>query len=284
MIIRYANDALLQTNNQLKSLSVEDANILGYHRDAIKLISQAIAELKIKVVTGKFTTTEEEIRFFKEIKPKFFSKLIYHAELYNMELKKPVGNPAIIRKYLNKKLDMISYFFKDNLEFYQYYRAGLTDMDEKIFVRGNEDIRLRIDVSYFEGDPSFSTSHDHVLSRILANELLSDYLHLQLEKLDRWYVPAPTSASDKDPFTMKWTDAKAALIELIYALHCNQSFNNGKINISDIASVFQDVFHINLGDYHRKFLEIKSRKINHTKYLDQLKEALLKKINEDDED
>lgn len=276
------NSALTQLNEQLTTIK-DEANPLSYHRDAIKVISKAIAELKIEILGRGFRDPKEEIQFFKDVKPRFFCKLIYHAELYNMELKKPVGNPAIIRKYLNKKLDMISYFFNDNLEFYQYYRAGLNDMDGKIFVRGNEDIRLRIDVSYFEGDPVFSTSHDHVVSRILANELLTDYLHLQIEKLDRWPVTG-TVPSEKAPFSINWTDSKMALIELVYALHSHRCFNHGNISITDIASTFQTQFNINLGDYHRKYLEIKHRKINPTKFMDQLKEALNKKINEDNDD
>ena len=43
------------------------------------------------------------------------------------------------------------------------------------------------------------------------------------------------------------------------------------------------MFNVSLGDYYRTFLEIRSRKINQTKFIDKLKESLTNKMLESDE-
>jgi hypothetical protein len=50
-----------------------------------------------------------------------------------------------------------------------------------------------------------------------------------------------------------------------------------------IAKTFEDAFNIELGDFYHTFMELKARKINRTKFLDRLCEALIKKMDEQDE-
>ncbi|EIA08661.1 hypothetical protein HJ01_02383 [Flavobacterium frigoris PS1] len=44
--------------------------------------------------------------------------------------------------------------------------------------------------------------------------------------------------------TIKWNKSKTALIELIYALHAQKTFNNGKIDIAEMANYFEKIFDI----------------------------------------
>jgi hypothetical protein len=81
---------------------------------------------------------------------------------------------------------------------------------------------------------------------------------------------------------VSWTGSKAALVELIYALCEEGVFNNGNTDLKQLVNHFQTMFNINLGEYYRAFHEIKSRKKEQTKFLDALKEKLLKRINEID--
>jgi hypothetical protein len=83
---------------------------------------------------------------------------------------------------------------------------------------------------------------------------------------------------------LKWTAPKAAIIELLYAFHADGCFNNGNANITQIATAFESAFNIELGQFSRTFLEINARKTGRTKYLDSLKEKLLKRMDEVDGD
>jgi hypothetical protein len=82
---------------------------------------------------------------------------------------------------------------------------------------------------------------------------------------------------------LTWTDSKTALIELIYAFHSQASLDNGKVDIKEIATYFEQTFNVDLGDYYKTFLEIRIRKSSRTKYLDSMRESLLKKMDNADE-
>lgn len=88
-------------------------------------------------------------------------------------------------------------------------------------------------------------------------------------------------ASLNENFT--WTSSKTSLIELIYALYSQGVFDNGNKDIKQIAEYFEKVFNINLGDFYHTYMELKSRKINRTKFIDTLRESLMRKMEEQDE-
>ncbi len=80
-----------------------------------------------------------------------------------------------------------------------------------------------------------------------------------------------------------WTASKTDLIELIYALHSSGAVNSAAADIKEMALAYEQMFNIDLGNYYHTFIEIRSRKSNSTKFLDSLKDSLLKRIEESDE-
>ncbi len=160
--------------------------------------------------------------------------------------------------------------------FYKYYRTNNSFIDEKLFVRSKYDIKLSLDTFYFEADHSFSTSHDYKVAKIMANNLIQVYLEDQLHNT------VYRNKSTEQP-KLNWTGSKTALIELIYALHSQGVLDNGNADIKIIAKTIERAFNVDLGDFYHTFMEIKSRKINRTKFLDSLRERLLKKMDEEDE-
>lgn len=196
------------------------------------------------------------------------SKLIYYNAVYKIETKKPYGEKQI-KKFLNKELSKLKKFFDNNIDFYKYYRSNNSFLDENFFMRGKHDIRLWLDTYYFEADHRFCTSHDYKAAKILANDLIQVYLEDQLD-----------NSSQKKGYnssSLNWTGSKSALTELVYALYAQGVFNNGNVDIKLIAKTFETAFNIDLGDFYHTFMELKARKINRTKFLDSLCEALIKK-------
>jgi len=195
--------------------------------------------------------------------------------LNSYEIKKP-NETDTIKKYLKVELKKLKSFFDDNLEFYKYYRTNSTFLDEKIFVRGNYDIKLGLETNYFQSDPSFCTSHDYKVAKILANDLIRIYIEDQLNKTT---FTGELIRSHK----LRWTNSKSALTELIYALHAYGVFDNGNSDIRLIARYFETAFNIHLGDFYHTYMELKARKINRTKFLDGLRESLIRKMEEQDD-
>lgn len=82
--------------------------------------------------------------------------------------------------------------------------------------------------------------------------------------------------------TSIWTGSKVAILELIYSLHFQGVFENGNADIRLIAKYFEDAFNVNLGNFYQTYLELRSRKMNQTKFLDTLRETLIREMDEQD--
>lgn len=270
-----------ELEEQLNFIHLETDDPLKEAELSSQVIVNALEQLKKIIKKNKFRTQGEEIRFFKQTKPQFLSKLIFHISVYNIHSRMPKGGEKIVRKYLHHELQNLRRYFDNNLDFYKYYRTGSNYLDHKYFVRGKHDIRLTLDTFHFETDPLFSTSHDFKVSKIIANDLLQVYLEDAISSLERKENNMGTQEFPKTKLT--WTDQKTALIELLYALHTQAVFDNGKADIKDIASYFENIFNIDLGDYYRAFMEIRLRKTGRTKFLNSLVQSLTKRMDEAEE-
>lgn len=269
---KFYNETLLNLETEIKEFEIETDYSIQRIEAVIDVLLKCLSELKEYILDKGFKNIDEEIHFFKYQKPAIVSKLIYYNAIYKIETKKPYGAKPI-KKYLNDELKKLKRHFDNNLEFYKYYRTNNSFIDEKLFVRGKHDIKLSLDTVYFETDHRFSTSHDYKVAKIIANDLIQVYLEDQLHNI---------IYKDKsiDLPTLNWTGSKTALIELIYALHSQGAFDNGNADIKIITKTFERTFNIDLGDYYHTFMELKSRKINRTKFIDSLRDTLIRRMDE----
>lgn len=249
--------------------------ILQQEQDELKAIARAkkamydiLIELKKFIHEYVFQDQQEEICFFKEIKPHFLSSYLYYNKLFLIKLKTSFNDPENRKNYYLRILKKLRAFQTKNSGFYQYWLIGSSHLDEKYFTRAaNQSVNLNL-------DPHFSTGYDLLLSRLMANDKLRDYLHTALSKLDQ---------NHHQESGLKWTGSKAALVELIYALQAVGVFNNGAADVKQVATCFQELFDIQLGNYYDTFQQIRMRKINPAKFVDVLKEKLFVRIEGIDE-
>lgn len=78
----------------------------------ILLLEQGFSELKEIVSFYKFKSEMDEIFFFKIIKPKFFSKLIYYRKVYNIEMMRPNGQDCVLKNYFINELNQLENILK----------------------------------------------------------------------------------------------------------------------------------------------------------------------------
>lgn len=278
---KFTINLVTDIDKNLSLFNEKYTDIVKLSEASINYLLLSINKLKIYTDKYKFKSNKEEIEFFKVLKPQIFSKLIFHTKVLNIDTKRPKGTDRTQKKYLLNELDNLHRFFDNNLDFYQNYRTGATYLDDKYFLRGKHDIRLSLDTYFFTSDSEFNTSHDFKISKILANDLLEIYLKEELAMLDRKeIVPSKNQLLPKVKLT--WTDNKSALIEMLYALHYQGSFNNGNADIKEIANYFGTIFNIDLGDVYRSWYSIRSRKTETTIFLDSLKAVLQKKIDQEE--
>jgi hypothetical protein len=243
--------------------------------ESIRICKKAMSKLKSYMTTYAFESTADEIHFFKHIKPKFYSRYIYYVNLYNYQIQKPLGTEEIQRDYIRHQLDGIKRFFDQNRAFYQYYRSGMTQMDEVYFTRGGFDVQAELED--FEEDEQYSTSHDYKLSKLIANEKYQEYLNQELSKI------GTTAPGEQKLFPFEhpaWTATQTDAVELIYALKASGSVNNGNIEISTLVAIFEFVFQIELKEYYHKYTDITRRKKDIPIFLNKLKDGLLRWIDD----
>ena len=228
------NSILQRVNSDIQQVETQESDLLVANKQIVDILQQALSKLKEIVIGYQFETPDLEICFFKELKPRLMSKLIFHNTVYRIELNFPNGSREVERKYITRELRKLTNYFDKNLLFYQYYRTNSTYMDEKYFLRGKPDIRILPDNFTFETDPQFSTMYDFKVAKILANELLRIYLVNRLHSLDKEEQRRKLQ-HDGGFSSLQWTGTKRALVELIYAIGSHGDFNRGKAGIKEIA-------------------------------------------------
>lgn len=273
----YIDNILQEIDSEVDNFDFYDRDIIGASLKMINLIQTHFDELRDRVVEYQFVSQEEEIVFFKELKPQVLSKLLYFNKIYCIESKFPTGSNDAAKKYIDIQLQSLEYYFNRHLEFHQYYRSGSTIYDKYYFVRGNLDPRLCTDSSRFDSDPKFSTVYDFKVAKIIANEMLRIYLNRRLKMIED-----PTLFVETKRSRRTWTGQKNALIELGYSLYASGDIDHGNIDVKEIMDTLGEAFNVDLGEYYRTYIALRERKKDRTAYLNSLIEKLTKKMDEDD--
>lgn len=264
-ILTYSKQLESRMRERLEEFNADQDDILKVGH-ALTFIRQIIAELKQFSSTYKFDSESEEIRFFKEVKPVFLSQFFYYKKVFVLRLFDSFKDAKTRQANYYNVLLQLERFAQKNLEFYEYCMTNTTYLDKHYFTRNRQPHKS------IDRDEKFTTGYDTKLAKILANELLKKHI-LDLLKKSQADRSADTSS------TLTWTGSKTELIELIYALHCVEVFNNGTANIKLIASEFEDVFNISLGDYYRTFQDMRIRKRSQTPFLDVLRDKFVKRLS-----
>jgi hypothetical protein len=267
---------ILELENNLESLKISNENVLILSQKAVGLCSAVLIEMKETVKKNDFQSEKGEIHFFKKIKLQVYSKLIFYHTLFKIETKRPESK-LLKEKYLKRVIKKLHKYFEQNNDICLYYRSKQECLDEMYFLRKNRNFNISSDSVVPYIDREFSTLHDHTFSCIMAHEQLIRYLENEIQKLQNQEIK-PELTETK----YTWTDSKIALVELIYALHSTRSVNDGKIDIKELVELFEKLFNINLEEYSRTFIDIRMRKTGRTKFLDNLKQSLLKRMEETD--
>ena len=256
----------------LSEINSTETNVIQRFKASSSATLQVMSTLKEYVIDYKFTDKADEINFFKNIKPRFLSKLFYFRKVFEMQSRLPLGSTEDEKNFYLKELKKISEYEIENKEFLSYYRANSTVFDEVYFMRKEPDSWLLLNFDNFETDLRFTTFYDLKISKILAFESLSEFIKDSINKLQA----SNEFQRNRNPdiLKLKWTASKVSLIELMYALQSSGSCNNGSTDLKNLATNFENLFNIDLGNYYRVFQEIRIRKESRTTFLDQLKDQL----------
>ncbi|MFP3591317.1 RteC domain-containing protein [Chryseobacterium sp. SIMBA_038] len=244
---------------------------------ALMEIDISVREVKTSLAEYKFEDVAEEIYFFKVIKPQFISKFIYYSKLLSIEVAIPNAGKTVLKDYFEYELLTLKTFYDKYTDFYEYYRRKANFLDYKYFVRNQFDLKSKLETGLYDYDEKFATSHDHIVSQIIANDLLEKYLLTAINNIDGY---AFKKVDDKT--AISWSSSKSSLVELLYALFSSHVFNGGNIEFSEIVRSAEKALNVDLGNFYKTLNEIKNRKTNKTKFLQLLNENLNNVLSEED--
>lgn len=272
-------EIILDLDNDLSRMKEVSENVPEQLEYAIGQCKVALDRMRKLMVSEGFPDQKSEIYFFKKIKPAVYSKLLYYQAVFDLESKLHKVDTTVIRRYFQRRLFKINEYMEEHQVKVQYFKCGFKHLDEKYFVRENAEIPLELRSTHHLLDEEFFTWHDHTFSTIMANEMLIDYIRIELEKFDKPFGYHQTHY--KSP--LKWTGHKIDLGEIIYALLYSGAVNNGNATIKDLAEAFEQIFNVGIKeDIYRYRLDIQQRKIERTRFLNYLIAILRRMIDEKD--
>lgn len=269
----YFTQILANLEQELAEIETRIPNLLERFKTGAQLADRAAARLK-DAVPERFGSTALEIYFFKNIQPYVLSRKIYYSQLFRIEADRPKNIRDDYKKFLDQELYRITMFFEVHNALYLYYRGGATDKDAQYFLRGS-----RYNNEYPTGldgvlDTHYCTVASFRLAELIALEDVSQYLIGKLELSHT--LPRNLHYRPR----LRWTHSKTDLVELVYALHVNGSFNNGTAELKQIFEWLENSLEIDFGNVYSNFRDIRMRKKETASFLTRLKDGLLKRIEE----
>ena len=231
-------------------------DVLTVSLEIIHYIEKKLKEMFKWLKKYVFETYQDEIYFFKELKPRMVSKLLFYKELLNLEASLPPSKKNK-RKHYEELLSRIHQYVLSNKEFYQYYRSRTTIKDEDFFVRRSYKDIVRDDCCLINFDSKLCTSHDFNVATIIANDMFTSHLENKLDELDGNFTTKYIPTNNK----ITWTGTKIEITELIYGLYYKKMLNGGNIDIKEIARGFSIAFNIDIDEktLYRCLQDIKKR-------------------------
>lgn len=126
--------------------------------------------VKTKMKEYCFNNINEEIIFFKTIKPKFLAEKEYYSLLYHASLFLPADAEARALDFWLREKGRLKKFINENQQFYDYYKSGKTDRDEELFWKDD-----------LEAEGLNTASYAQLIGTIIALERYDLFVREKLE-------------------------------------------------------------------------------------------------------
>ncbi len=267
-----------QLKKELIGIQKSTTDIVKQCNFSIELSRNLLSDFKTAVKKHGFSDLSREIAFFKRIKPVPMENLIYHFELKSFEVRLPRTSILRQRKYIRKEQKKLETFFRIHLDFAQYVAHNKTFMDDRYYTRA---FFGKFNISHsnaYYRDPEFSTSHDLLLAKLIANKRLAYYFGRRLDNLRE----KEAGIAMDNGCALKWTASSIDLSELSYGLKYSGAVNHGNVNVKDIQTALEIAFGARPGNPYKNKTEMRIRTKSRTKFMDSMSRALLDKMDRED--
>lgn len=261
-----------QFEEEITKIEMTDIDINKKAYQAINISIKYLNLLEEQLLINKFHSKQSEIEYFKFFYPKYFNVHYYYTTIYNLEnekYQKCLTKEQEIEFY-NKFKEKLKIINDANLDVLKLFKPEPGNIDKKLFLRKNYKWRRKNFTNFISESYIFNTI-SNVVGKHKAIKKLIIYSDNKIHELSNC-KPPPT-------YQLKWTASKVLLMELIYSLYLIGFINQGKVELTELVLFFETNFDIELNNHNNIIQDIKMRKINKFKLLDQLKEVLSNKLD-----
>ncbi|WP_298938707.1 RteC domain-containing protein [uncultured Dysgonomonas sp.] len=270
---KFTKELYSKMQSTIQEISNSGVSGFDYYRTCYHEMLEISKKLKSYILNYRFADQQEEIEFFKDVKPKFQSRLMYFNELIQVEIQKPlISEKRMLAKYYRRSSAHYAALASRNQLFLHYMRSNYESGDHLLFVRSNENfdfINTDLDL-----DEKYSTPASTELSKLISYELVIEHL---AEKVNELISVKGNDTGFKHKLV--WEGPKVGLIEIGYAIH---ELGAVKAPVAQIMEGLQFLFNTDLGQFYRVFQDMRIRKGSRTLYLDDAIRAINKRMDETD--
>lgn len=133
-----------------------------------------------------FNDEEEEIDFFRNVKPQF----VHHIEYYLL-VSEALSFVSVTRgdviAFWEEEKNRFNKFCEDHEAFIKYYQSGEHDLDKTYFLRENNNFKFDLNLHIYDTDVDWCTSHDRLVRNYLAYGMYSGYCEKKLRNVNLVY-------------------------------------------------------------------------------------------------
>ncbi len=167
----------------------------------------------------EFNDLEEEIQYYREVKPNFQKYGIYYERIYNIELEKPYGDI----KYYARLLKSMKTDYNCLRAEIIYYRSKKTDKDELLFRKESKE--------------------NHIFALIKALEMIEKYLLKadSIKSVDEIIAEYPD---------IYWSENLASFMEFMNGLKLTNVINDGDMSLEEITMHFAKFLKVDVKNVH----------------------------------
>lgn len=257
-----------QMESDLKGLGYSSLTATTNCEKALECVKQTLVKIRMYLMQNGFKSNEDEIQFFKIVRPTIASKISLIAFIIEYMHTCAVSEQMKV-DLINQTTTQFKQLMVENKVHVINMKRDLGENDLRFFIRNRFTAPVNNLGKIVLQDTEFLTYHSLLKEKILTQELIQNFLNTMSEK-----SRAPMT-------TLTWTGSKAGLIELMYSLYYSQAVNHGNLDVKYLTRCFEQFFNVQLGNVYRAINEIKNRN-EPTIFLDKLKSVMENMIDEED--
>lgn len=249
------------------SMSSDKVLLTDHLRQCLSLSNDIKTEVKLKGLKS----IEDEVAFFKTIKPRLTGLYYFYRRALDILERIPAASSTVKVRVLEDERRKLDNFALNQQQLQAYLNRGQCHNDEVYYTRKWDDTEIFEDYRFVDLDRTYSTRKGFPTARLLVHPHLYRFIDKQINLINNQTKPV----YEHD---VKWIGKKINLVTLIYGLVETKQVD---ADVAQVAKALSGVLSVELNNVYGMWADVKMRKKEKLPFIKQLDEVLTNKIIEE---